>query len=262
MNAKATGKDIILAILDNMKEGSEPLLYDVLVPSHYDVYLHRTDYERLSGIFARIREEAKKALAETLSRGSKKGLFSGRTNRPKQEAADSDWSIKFHLDEDEELAPGDILIDSRLVVPPPAEYGVGSKTQRVATVRSGGETKKLRRTQEEEPENASARARARLAYPDKDGRRCEYLMSKSEISVGRGGRTEYCDLVLEAPADISRQHFYLRQDDQTGGFYIQDVSRFGTAVNGRKLASKEWIPLADKASIQLADKLTLEFERL
>jgi hypothetical protein len=235
----------------------------VLVPSHYDVYLHRADYERLSGIFPRVREEAKKALAETLARGAKRGFLSGlRPKSSKYEAADPDWSIKFHLDEDEELAPGDILIDSRLVIPPAAEYGVGSKTQRVATVRSGGETRKLARTQEEEPQNASGQALARLAYPDKDGRRCEYLMSKSEISVGRGGRTEYCDLVLEAPADISRQHFYLRRDDRTGVFYIQDVSRFGTAVDGRKLASKEWAPLPDKASIQLADKLSLEFERL
>jgi hypothetical protein len=261
MNAKATGKDIILAILYNMKAGSEPLLYNVLVPSHYDVYLHRDDYDRLSGIFPRIREEAKKALAEALARLSQKGLFAGlRAKPPKHEAADPDWSVKFHLDEDEELSPGDILIDSRLVIPPPAEYGVGSKTQRVATIHSGGETKKLRRTQEEEAQNPAGPALARLAYPDKDGKRCEFLMVKQEISVGRGGRTEYCDLLLEAPADISRQHFYLRHDAQTGEFFIQDVSRFGTAVDGKKLAAKEWIPLPRKASIRLADKLTMEFE--
>jgi hypothetical protein len=57
MDSKASGKDIILAILDNMRESCEPLLYNILVPSHYDVYLHRDDYGRLSSIFARIHEE-------------------------------------------------------------------------------------------------------------------------------------------------------------------------------------------------------------
>jgi predicted component of type VI protein secretion system len=67
---------------------------------------------------------------------------------------------------------------------------------------------------------------------------------------------------LEGPADISRRHFYLRQDPESREFYIQDVSKFGTAVNGKKLGAKEWVPLPSKATIVLADKLTIEFQRL
>ena len=57
MDAKAADRDIGLVILDDMRESTEPLLYHNLVPSHYDVSLHHEDYDRLSGIFPRMREE-------------------------------------------------------------------------------------------------------------------------------------------------------------------------------------------------------------
>ncbi len=264
MNNKASGKDIILAILDNMRESAEPLLYNTLVPSHYDVYLHRDDYGRLAGIFPRIRDEAHRALSEQLAQISKKGssvLPGLKSKAPKFEAAEKDWYIKFLIDEDEELAPGDILVDSRLMLPPPAEYGVGSKTQRTETIRSGGETKRLRRHQEEPRQEGEAPI-ARLSYKDKDGQHREYLMTKQEISVGRGGRTDYCDLELDGPPDISRQHFYLRRDPESREFFVQDVSKFGTSVNDQTLAPKDWVRIPSKAAIKLADKVTIDFEGL
>jgi len=262
--ARATGKDIVLAILDNMRESSEPLLYNTLVPSHYDVYLHREDHSRLSGIFSRIRDECIQALNAELARLSKRGfsLLPGlKSKAPRYEAAEKSWSVKFHVDENEELAPGDVLIDSRLALPPAVEYGAGTKTQRSETIRSGGETRKLRKYQEESSQEGST-ALARLSYKDQEGHDQEFLMTSREISVGRGGRTEFCDLELEAPADVSRQHFYLRQDAETLEFFIQDVSKFGTSVNGKKLVPKEWIGLPSKAAITLADIMTLEFQKL
>jgi len=263
MSAKATGKDIILAILDNMRESSEPLLYSTLVPSYYDVYLHREDYNRLSTVFARIRDESMRALGKELARLNKKSfsLLPGLgAKASSHEAAEKEFSVKFHVDENEELAPGDVLIDSRLALPAPAEYGVGAKTQRSATIRSGGETRKLRKHQEEASE--ASPARAKMLYKNKEGRECEFLMTSQEISVGRGGRNEFCDLELEGPADVSRQHFYLRQDPDTQKFFIQDVSKFGTSVNGKRLAPKEWIEIPSKATIAVADVLTIEFQKL
>jgi hypothetical protein len=264
MEAKATGKDIILAILDNMRESSEPLLYNTLVPGHYDVYLYRDDYGRLSSIFSRIRDECIHALNNELADLNKKGishLLGLKSQSSKHEAAEGDWSVKFHMDENEELAPGDILIDSRLALPVPLEYGVGAKTQRSETIRSGGETRKLRKYQQE-LKKEDATALAILSYKDKDGKDHEFPMTNPEISVGRGGRTEFCDLELEGPADISRQHFYLRQDPATREFFIQDVSKFGTSVNGRNLNPKEWIRLPSKATITLADRIAIEFRQL
>jgi hypothetical protein len=260
MESKASGKDIILAILDNMRESCEPLLYHILVPSHYDVYLHREDYSRLFSIFSRVREECVQALDSELAGLNRKGfsflpgLQSGKT---KYEAAEKDWSIKFHIDENDDLAPGDILVDSRLALPAPAEFGVGTKTQRSETLRSGGETQRLRKRMEE-----GSAALARLSYKDKDGHDAEFLITRAEISVGRGGRNEFCDLELEGPADISRRHFYLRQDPGSREFFIQDVSKYGTAVDGTKLAPKEWIRLASKATIVLAEKFALEFQQI
>jgi hypothetical protein len=264
MDAKATGKDIILAVLDNMRESREPLLYSALVPSYYDVYLHREDYQRLSTIFSRIREEGIQALNKELAKLNKKGfsLFPGsRSKESELEIADREFSIKFHIDENDELAAGDIMIDSRLTLPSSPEYGVGTKTQRSSTIRSGGETRRLRKIQEEDPREDPP-ALARLLYKNKEGRECEFLMKSREISVGRGGRNEFCDLELDGPADVSRRHFYLRQDPDTKKFLIQDVSRFGTSVNGIKLVSKEWLDLPSKAAITIADVMTIEFEKL
>jgi hypothetical protein len=263
MDAKATGKDIILAILENMQESCEPLLFNVLVPSHYDVYLHRDDHSRLSSIFSRIREECLQALDAKMAEFNRKGFsIPGlQSSKVKYETAEKDWSVKFHIDENDELTPGDILVDSRLALPEAVEFGVGTKTQRSETIRSGGETRRLRKRREGEKADIS-QARAKLSYKDKDGRGCEFFMTSAEISIGRGGRNEFCDLELEGLADISRRHLYLRQDPESREFFIQDVSKFGTAVDGKKLDSKEWVRLPAKAVIVLADRLTLEFQQL
>ena len=263
MGPKASGKDIILAILDNMEESCEPLLYNTLVPSRYDVYLHRDDYDRLASIFARVRAESIQALNERLAALNRKGLplLPGMKAKARYEAAEKEWSVKFHVDENEELVPGDILIDSRLSLPEPVDYGAGTRTQRSSTVRSGGETRKLGKHHEPAKDDGSAPL-AKISYKDKEGRDCEYLMKRGEISVGRGGRNEFCDLELEGPADISRQHFYLRRDLKSGEFFIQDVSKFGTSINGKKLTPKEWVPLPSRATIVLADRMTIEFQQL
>jgi hypothetical protein len=259
MTAKATGRDIILAVLDNMRESAEPLLYRIVVPSHYDVYLHPDDYGRLSGIFPTVREECIEALNKELAGLGKKG-FSRLPGfkSAKFESAEQHWAVAFHQDEDEELAPGDLLIDSRLSLPSPIEYGAGTRTQRFETIRSGGETRKLRKYQQEPQEDVSPVAR--LVYKDKEGQDREYLMRAAEISVGRGGHSVFCDLELDGPADVSRQHFYLRKEN--GDLFIQDISKFGTSVNGEKLAPKEWTRLPSKALITLADKLSIEFQQL
>lgn len=260
MQAKASGKDIILAILDNLDESSEPLLYRTLVPGHYDVYLHQEDYSRLANVFSRIREESVQALDKKLAALNKKGLLR-RSSKITYETAEKEWSVKFHIDENDELQPGDILVDSRLALPAPVEYGAGTTTQRSETIRSGGETRRLGRHKEAAREPGSAPL-AKLSYKGKDGQDQEYLITTAEISVGRGGRNEFCDVEVDGPADISRQHFYLRQDPESREFFIQDVSKFGTSINGTKLTPKEWIRLPSKASIVLADRMTMEFQQL
>jgi len=263
MNDKAVGKDIILAIVENMLESMEPLLYTTIVPSHYDVYLHQADYDRLAGIFPKIQDQARQALDEEIARLSRKerSLLPGfKSAASRVETAEECSYIKFHKAEDGEIKPGEILVDSRLTLPPAQEYGVGAKTQRTVTVRSGGETRKLQTIQE--PPASERPAVAKITYVDKEGRRQEYRMSSQEIAIGRGGRAEYCDLALDGPTDISRQHFYVRHDETTRDFFIQDVSKFGTSVNGKRITPKEWVRLPPKARITMADKVEMDFEAL
>jgi len=264
MGAKALGRDIIGAIVANLREAREPLRYSTLVPSIYAVYLHPGDYDRLAGVFPRIRDEARRALAEEvalLDGRKRRRLLPGLSARgTKHQPVEPDWYIDFHKDEDDELAPGDILVDSQLTLPPEKEYGAGGKTQRNVTVTSSGETRKLKTAQAESkrPEPGIAR----LAYNDRAGKQKVFMMTSPEISIGRGGRMEYCDLQLDAPPDISRQHCYLRRDESTLEFFIQDVSRFGTTVNGKGIEPKQWVPLPARAISWLPEKVFIDFETL
>src|SRR5688572_33080930 len=83
---KASARDIILAIVENMRESVEPLIYSTVVASIYDVYLSGSDHERLAGLFPKMREEAKRALSEEMARmGPKRRSFvPGLKRRPEK----------------------------------------------------------------------------------------------------------------------------------------------------------------------------------
>ncbi|RPI27953.1 MAG: FHA domain-containing protein [Acidobacteria bacterium] len=257
--AKARGRDIILAIVENMQEALEPLLYSIVAPSRFDVYVHEDDYDRIIGILDRIRSESKRALDARVKQMNSKPLF-GR-DPIKVEPADGDWFVRVLKAEEENFEPGDILVDSALTMPVRPEFGVGAKTQRVVTVRSRGESRRIRNYVEEA--RAAEPRFARFNYKDRNGQRREVFMTKKDVLVGRGGENIPCDLELTCVEDVSRSHFYLRVDEEKGReFWIQDVSKFGTAVNGRKLEKGQWTLLPAKAVIRLAEKVDLEFEAL
>jgi len=257
--AKARGRDIILAIVENMQVALEPLVFSTLAPSRFDVYIHEDDYERVSGIVDRIRSESKRALDDRVRQMNSKPLF-GR-DPIKVEPAEGDWFIRVLKSEEENFEPGDILVDSALTLRERSEFGVGAKTQRVVTVRSRGESRRVRSYEEEAP--AATPRLARFSYRDRNGQRREAFMTKRDVLVGRGGEKIPCDIELASLEDVSRSHFYLRLDEEKGReFWIQDVSKFGTAVDGKKLEKGKWTLLPTRAVIRLAEKVDLEFEAL
>src|SRR3954452_20966831 len=70
---RATGRDIVLAIGENMRQSLEPLVTKTIAPSLYQVYLHADDYDRLRSLFGELEGEAKALLdkeLERLNRGS------------------------------------------------------------------------------------------------------------------------------------------------------------------------------------------------
>jgi hypothetical protein len=141
---RATGKDIILDIVENMRAYQEELLYTSIVPTAFEVHLHPDDYDRLEGIFPAIATEARRALDEELARQNRRRgpewlRKLTKPSGPAQPAHDG-WIVAFCRDENEELQPGEVVVDSRLTLPEAPELGAGTRTRRITTSRLGQQT--------------------------------------------------------------------------------------------------------------------------
>ncbi|MDR3702591.1 MAG: FHA domain-containing protein, partial [Candidatus Sulfopaludibacter sp.] len=262
------------------REGLEPLHYSTLAPAMYHVYLQSDDMERLRGIVPRIVEEARRALDEELERLNKASLGErlkvARRSEPKIAVPEGGWQIRILENTDDDVGPGDIVIYSDLSLPAKAELGAGSMTKRIATRRlSGVETTASPRYEKApeappEPQNDGTTL-AIIEYEDNGGRKT-FRMTRDQIVVGRGGRDYWTDLKLDTRPDVSREHFRLRRDPESGQFFLKDLSRLGTTINGEKApcsmdfsgAEKRDLnveaPVPPQARIGLADVLYLEFK--
>ena len=59
-------RDIIDAVVSNMRKNLERLKYSTLAPSRYTVYLHPTEFDRLEAIIPILQEQTIRALDEEL----------------------------------------------------------------------------------------------------------------------------------------------------------------------------------------------------
>jgi hypothetical protein len=270
MDRPATGREIILEIVRNMREGLEPLRYSALPPAVYHVYVHADDLDRIRAILPRVIDEARRALdaeLDTLNRATfADRMRIKRTPEPKITAPEGGWQIQILENTEEDAKPGDIVIHSELGLPAKPEFGAGSMTKRIATRRMGGATST---SQSYQPGPAQS-AYAVIEYQDNGGRQT-YRMTKEEIVVGRGGRDYWTDLKLDTLPDVSREHFRLRRDPANGRFYLKDLSSLGTTINGQPAPSSVEVvngdrldrnleaPVPDNARIGLAGVLFLDF---
>jgi hypothetical protein len=237
----ATARDIILEIVRNMREGLEPLHYSTLAPAIYHVYLHPEDLDRLRGILPRIVEEAKRALdeeLENLNRASLAEKFKlAKRAGPKITPPEGGWQIQIVEDNAEDAAPGDVMISSELALPAKDEFGAGSMTKRIATRKMAGVESASHRYEPAAPAPPPpADTVAVIEYEDNSGRKT-YHMTKNEIVVGRGGRDYWTDIKLDTLPDVSREHFRLRRDPESGKFFLKDLSRLGTTIDGERAPS-------------------------
>ena len=278
----ATAREIILEVVRNMREGLEPLHYSTLPPAIFHVYLHPEDMERLRGIVPRIVDEARRALDAELESLNRSGLAErfklARRTQPKAEAPEGGWQIRILENTDDDVERGDIVIYSELALPAKTELGAGSMTKRIATRRMGG-VESAPQTSYQPVAAAAASADASPApsgacavieYEDAGGRKT-FHMTKDQIVVGRGGRDYWTDLKLDTLPDVSREHFRLRRDPESGKFFLKDLSRLGTTINGEAAPSSiEFAdgekrdrnieaPVPDQARIGLAGVLFLDF---
>jgi len=290
----ATAREVILEIVRNMREGLEPLHYSTLPPAIFHVYLFPDDLERLRPIASRIVEEARRALDAEVDNLNKASIGDRigerfkikRRTEPKIVIPDGGWQIHLLENTDDDAQAGDIVINSELALPGKTDLGAGSMTKRIATRRMGGAETVAKPTYVPAAEVPAAAAPApqpaaaapppqidgfaTIQYEDNGGRKT-FVMNKDEIVIGRGGRDYWTDLKLETLPDVSREHCRLRRDPATGEFFLKDLSRLGTTINGTAAPSSiEMVegekrdknveaPVPAKSRIGLAGVIFLEF---
>jgi len=275
----ATGREIILEIVRAMRANLEPLLYSTIAPSRFFVYLHPDDYRRLEGILTVVASEARRALDADVQAWNAENQpgrvplpWRSRDRKARLEAPSDGWAIQFEADADEEMQPGDIAVVSELSLPPPAEFA-GSRTRRV-TVKSGEAAPRTAEIVDGGPVSASSAGGtvyATLTYEDNAGSH-SFAVTRNQVVVGRGGLGYWVDLKLQTAPDVSREHVRLRRDEETGQFFLKDLSSLGTTLDGRavppgfevvdgeKRDSGVEVPLPGQARIGLAETVFLDFE--
>lgn len=116
---------------------------------------------------------------------------------------------------------------------------------------------------------------ARLSYVDEQGPHV-FVMRKEVVSIGRGGSAHWVDVQVVTTPRVSREHCRIRRDSD-GRFFLQDISTWGTSVNGETVPrflqhqpgtatptqvgeSAQERELPRRATIRLADAVVMEFE--
>ena len=64
--SRRPARDLIEAVVDNMRKNLEPLRYSTLTPTRFTVYLHPAEYARLEGIIPVLEGQTVQALADEL----------------------------------------------------------------------------------------------------------------------------------------------------------------------------------------------------
>lgn len=281
-----SGRDIWMAVREELRLNLYELPYSTLCPTVYHVYLHAEDFRAIEGIVPRLVAELHQALAADVERMNRR--LTGRGRRvlgrllQRDETSPIDvppdgWDVSITADEDGDLARGHLGILSSLSMPAPASYAGTPTTRIVRSVVSGGRrtsatTDVPQVTRESTASGVTAPepgARARLTYEDDQGPH-EFTMQKDSVVVGRGGSAAWVDVQVVTTAKVSREHVRIRRE-ASGQFVIQDVSLWGTSVNGEPLPpavkTAEGVlqpgaerDLPPRARIQLAEAVVLQFE--
>lgn len=274
------GDDLIGEVLRNMEEGLFRIRRKTLVPSIYRVYLNPEDYEPFRDVVPFIANEIRAALDDRLARwnGSKRRIAQGLLEKigVGESVGDGEyvrvaeaWTVEIYPDVDGKLAAGEIEVYSDLGAPQKAEYGAGSLTRRIfpkaadvpdsaPTVATAPEPA-ASLAKEITDEGTKGRAFAYIRYTDQHGPQT-FEVTKNQMVIGRGGRSYWVDLKLETLPDVSREHCRIRRDTETGRFSIEDVSQFGTAVDGKPVGQNASADLPGRATISLAGVLDLQWE--
>src|SRR5580765_1135733 len=269
-------RDVIDAVVANMRQNLERLKYSTLAHSRYTVYLHPTEFARLETIIPVLQEQTIRALDEELRRLNAAGSSARWMRRveraPEIRNAAADWHIAFLADPDEELKEGDLLVDSELLMPARPDLGLGEQTRKIATLQSGQRATTIEHTISRPTSRSAPRLLGHIEYDDESGHHF-YDVTKDCFTIGRGGVAYPVDIRIASSADVSREHARIRRDSASDRFFLIDLSKLGTTLNGShvpkgfdevdgtKRENGSETPLPDVANIGLAGTVFLDFRK-
>jgi predicted component of type VI protein secretion system len=272
-----------------MEEGLVRIGGKSLVPSVYRIYLSPDDYEPFRNVVPFIAGEIRKALDARMAKWNhtKRSIAKGLLEKigvgdaiaaPETVRVADAWTVEIYPDLDGKLQAGEIEVYSDLGAPEKPEYGVGSMTRKIfpkqpdpppeppapepidtAPTVVTSATPKPSVASPPEDEGTKGRAFAYIRYADQEGPKVVEV-TKNQIMIGRGGRSYWVDLKLETLPDVSREHCRIRRDAETGRFTIEDLSQFGTAVNGTPVGKGSMAELPARSTISLAGVIDLQWE--
>jgi hypothetical protein len=287
-----SGQKIAAEIECEMEERLYPLRNVTLAPAEYHIYLHPDDFAYIEGIVPRIAEDVQTCLNALVERLNRRSIWSRLTDPqryPPIEVPAGGWAVHIKASTNDEVNPGEIGIHSRLSVPASARFGGGAGTIRITETLVAGADRRSRTRTEPIPAQPARSATAsvslppvpagdagppplprpivlsgpRLLYRDDNGDHV-HPISKDLTKIGRGGAEHWVDVMVTAGAQVSREHCRIRRD-ATGRLFLQDVSTWGTFLNGTAVekfvdgdAAACEHELSHGASIKLADAVTLE----
>jgi len=279
MRSNDLGRRIVREVVRNMRTHAERLEYRTLPPRAYDVYLHERDFTLVEGLLPEIEQDARRAVAEAIEAENRErplvdALRSGLGLPRRGYEPAGEPELRILPDTEGHLAPGEIQVDARF--PPVASAASGTPTERVFTTRTGPTGAGVEGAEGAAagsalPSQGTKRLLATLSFSDERGPQV-FRMEKPSLVVGRGGPGYWVDLKVKTSFDVSREHLRLRHDPATGAFFLKDVSRLGTTLDGATVPSSVErdgggpgrdldveVPLPAKAVIGLAGVLFLEF---
>lgn len=291
-----SGREIWKAVREELSLNLYALPFSTVAPTIYHVYLHPEDFGAIEGISGTLVEQIGQALTEEVARlnrdmgGRVKTVMARLLERERLapvEVPAGGWEVHVRRDPDGELARGQIGIVSTLAMPAPVEYA-GTPTTRIvrSVIGASGRAATVTHVARPSPEPAlavtaagggdgrdtesrSSRDRARLTYSDDHGAHT-FVMRKDTLSIGRGGSAVWVDVQVATTARVSREHVRIRLDGH-GRFFVQDVSLWGTTVDGVAIPpavkGAEGVaepgpehPLPVRARIGLADAIVVDFD--
>jgi hypothetical protein len=283
-STRIKAEKIIAAIKAKMIEEQDQVNEAVWLPSYFEVYLNPEDYrwfDLLDDKFAKAVIEALNNERKRLEASGKPGLI-GRLSRSTGTTYEpvDEWQIA--LMEKDDVIRGEVQVE-----PLPRDPRKGKPTERgykrtkpvgnailIEHSRGKTRTRQFQTGSEVQPK----RGVATIRYNDIKNNSHEEIIRKTLTIIGREVDEEQESIqgvqLENVPEDISREHIQIRFDRHTGTFYLTDLSKFGTTLDGREVTpgveyqddntkkylknAEEQLPL--KCVIGLADKCFIDFE--